>query len=72
MRKMFALFAAVVVVVGALACAGQPAHETQQQTAPTGESTAYAPEGAPAPSEAPAAPAEGAAPEAPAEGQPQD
>lgn len=75
-RKAMALFAAVLVVAGALACAGQPTQETQEQTAPASESTAQAPaqetapaEGAAAPTEAPAAPMEG---EAPAEAPPQN
>ena len=73
-KNLMAVFAAVLVAVGALACAGQPTQETQQETAPASESTAQAPAQEAAPAEGMAAPSEAAAPaggEAPAEAQPQ-
>ncbi|MGH9749498.1 MAG: hypothetical protein ACRD6R_06210 [Candidatus Polarisedimenticolia bacterium] len=72
-KNVIAACAAVLVALVAVACAGQPAHETQQ-SAPATESTAQAPAEQAAPAEgAPmeGAPAEGApAAEAPAEGMP--
>lgn len=63
-KNVIAAFAAVLVALVAVACAGQPAHETQQESAPGMESTAQAPADQAAPAEG--APVEGA----PAEGAP--